>query len=175
MRKLLLLLIFAAISLGSYAQRYANAKNINISGGYNFKDGYAVGAGFEKYLGATNSLRVNAQYFKTDDEIKSLSTTIDINNVLADISINQYISIYKRLFFSIGAGGTAGYQFFKFDKPDYVEKTENNRFVYGLNGVGQIEYNFGGISLFCEYKGTLLFNSKDRFYQTASLGIKKYF
>jgi len=164
-----------AVSIGSFAQRYANTQNINFDGGYNFKKGYTLGIGFEKYLGASNSFRINAQYFNTDDEIESLLTKIDINNILADASINHYISIHKRLFFSIGAGGTAGYQFFKFDKPDYVEKTENNRFVYGFNGVSQLEFNISSISLFLEYKGTYLFNSRDKYYQTASLGIKKYF
>jgi len=174
-RTYLSIILFTLFILPTTAQRFIDASNINLSGGYNFEKNYIITAGFEKYFGADNSLRVNAQYFNYEDKIESLSTKIDINNILADASLNHYFSVYKRLFFSIGAGGTAGYQFFSFDKPDYVEKTEDNRFVYGFNGVAQLELNFSTISLFTEYKANYLFNSRENFYNNVSLGIKKYF
>jgi len=175
MKKLLIIIVFASISMGVFAQRYSGAKNINLSGGYNFENGYIISAGFEKYFGYTHSLRINAQYFKSKDEIESLSTKIDINNILADATFNYYLPLYKKLFFSIGAGGTGGYQFFTFDKPDYVEKTEDNRFVYGFNGVGQIELNISSVSIFTEYKATYLFNSREKFNHYVAFGLKKYF
>lgn len=174
MKKLCLFLFLIGLGLNSFAQRYENVSNLNIAGGYNFEEGYNATANYEKFLGSKYSLELGLEYFKSKDEIKNLLTKIDINNVLANGSINTYIAITSKIHFRIGAGATAGYQYFTFDKPDYVKKTEDNRLVFGLIVPAQLEFNLGSVSIFTQYKPSYLLNARQGYNGYVSIGLKYY-
>ena len=138
-----ILLIFIVLQ-NSTAQRYDNARNLNLSLG-TVNSGFLIGAGYENFFGRANSLQLDIDYSLKQLEVINSDKKASISNIIMSASFRQYLDLGS-VFPYIGVGFFGGNETLSRDnvKPTVVITREDG-FIYGVHPEVGMEINLNFI------------------------------
>ncbi|MFV0468629.1 MAG: hypothetical protein ACK5MK_06850 [Dysgonomonas sp.] len=173
--KLLCLFILLMIATTCFAQRYSDARNVNLSGQI-LKNGYGIVAGYEQLFGKNwNAFLVDVEYMNRSENlrVKDYKATLLNLNIIA--GYRRYLSYNDfHPYFSIK--GFIGHESFtnKKDMPESVILDRKNGVQYGAGLDIGAEYSLKKISFMGAYNPKYEFRNTE-FISSFQFGVKYYF
>jgi hypothetical protein len=176
MKKIATILLFILTTCSLSAQRYLDAKNINVSGVL-LKNGFGANVGFERLFGRNlNSYMVEVNYTNISEKLRVKDEKAKLTDLHFLIGYRRYFNLIDNFSANIGAGGLVGYEIFtnKNSMPETVIFERKDGFQYGFLGDVGIEYYFDYFTIFGTVRPKYEFRNSE-FTTSFLLGFKIYF
>lgn len=180
MKKVILLAAFLLITSSGVvnAQRFVDASNINISGGYLISNGFNASLEYEKmFTDNRNSLFTGVEFSTVNESLTTYPEyKISIKNYLFNIGYRRYFDFSGngKLFPFLGGGLFCGKEDIDRNETPSSVYIGRKEILYGAKAMTGIEYDLTVCSLFGGFSFNYEINNKD--YKTSIFaGAKLYF